>query len=329
MKIVSRWPLTMSLLILAAACGKAGKPTGLPYREELQADGSNINGTYSAVLFPVNINLHAPKSGMATFTRNGDELIAKVKLDVGAQGANYRQAVYWGSRCPGIESDANKDGYLDMTEIEATLGDVIIPLDGDLDSQSGGTGNYPSGMNARGSYFYKRTASFARFFADLKEEDPNSRDRVRKLEDQSGFTFLGKVVLVQGATSEFRIPETVSSYYGLSRESSLPVACGVFFKSDDQISDESETTIVTNGEPEDGPATPIPTPDTNPVPVPTPTEPDVNPLPRPTPAPTPAPQPTQPRPEPEEEDDEDDGDVIDEVRDWWDRVTGNDDDDND
>lgn len=286
-----KWPLTMSLVILTAACGKAENPAGgTPYREELQADGSNINGTYSAELFPVNINLHAPRSGMAIFTRSGDELIAKVKLDVGAQGANYRQAVYWGNRCPGIESDANKDGYLDMPEIEAALGDVIIPLDGDLDSQSGGTGNYPSGMNARGSYFYKKTASFSRFFEDLKEEDPNTRDRVRKLEDQSGFTFLGKVVLVQGASESFKIPETVSSYYGLSRESSLPIACGVFFKSNDEIADEAETTIVVNSEP---------------VPVPTPA----------------------PLPEPQEEDEDDD--VIDEIQNWWDRITGNDDDDND
>lgn len=330
MKTVFRWPLMTSLLILAAACGKAGSPagSGTPFREELKADGSNIKGTYSAVLFPVNINLHAPKSGMATFTRNGDELIAKVKLDVGAQGASYRQAVYWGNRCPGIEADRNKDGYLDMTEIESTLGDVIVPLDGDLDSQSGGTGNYPSGVNARGSYFYKRTASFSRFFEDLKAMDPNRNDRVRKLEDQEGFTFIGKVVLVQGATDAFKIPSTVSSYYGLSREKSLPVACGVLFKSNDRIEDEAETPIVTNGEPSDRPD--MPEPETEPdFPTPTPSEPDVRPSPAPTPrpTPTPAPQPT-PQPEPEDED-EDDGDVVDDIRDWWNRVTNNDDDDND
>ncbi len=314
----------MSLLLLGAACGKAGNPVATPYQEELKSDGSNINGSYSAILFPVNINLHAPKSGMATFTRKGDELIAKVKLTVGAQGAYYRQAVYWGNRCPGIESDTNKDGYLDMTEIESTLGDVIIPLDGDLDSQSSGTGNYPSGMNARGSYFYKRTASFSRFFEDLKSPDENSRDRVRKLEDQSGFTFLGKVVLVQGASEDFNIPETVSSYYGLSRVRSLPVACGVFFKSNDSITDEAETTVVMGEEPTDGPANPVPAPDTNPVPFPTPAptpNPDVNPIPRPNPAPTPTPAPE------DDDDDEEDGDVIDEIRDWWDRVTGDDDDD--
>lgn len=326
-----------SLLILAAACGKAGKPTGLPYREELRADGSNINGTYTADLYPVNINLHAPKAGKATFTRMGDELTARVKLDVGAKGAYYRQAVYWGNRCPGIEADANKDGYLDMTEIESTLGDVIIPLDGDLDSQSGGTGVYPSGMNARGSYFYKRTASFSRFFEDLKDIDPNTNDRVRKLEDQTGFTFIGKVILVQGATSDFNIPTTVSSYYGLSRERSLPVACGVFWKSGEPMGDEAETAVVTSGEPEDGrtPAPEVnPTPMPNPVPTPTPTprpEPEVNPIPRPNPTPAPQPRP-QPRPAPEDEE-EDDGsvvdDVVDEVRDWWNRVTGNDDDDND
>ncbi len=300
-------PLTMSFLLLGAACGKAGKTTVDPYQEELKSDGSNINGTYSAVLFPVNINLHAPNSGMATFTRNGDELTSRVKLTVGAQGASYRQAVYWGNRCPGIESDTNKDGYLDMTEIEASLGDVIIPLDGDLDSQSAGTGSYPSGENVRGSYFYKRTASFSRFFEDLKAPDENTRDRVRKLEDQSGFTFLGKVILVQGAAESFNIPETVSSYYGLSRVSSLPIACGVFFKSNDSLNDEVETTVVAGEEPSDGPVTPVPVPDVNPDPVPTPT-------------PTPEPDP--------EDDDEDDGTVIDEIRDWWGRVTGNDDDDN-
>ncbi|MES2527941.1 MAG: hypothetical protein V4598_12685 [Bdellovibrionota bacterium] len=314
------WPLTMSLLLLGAACGKAGKPVGTPYQEELKSDGSNISGTYSANLFPVNINLHAPKAGMATFTRKGDELIAKVKLTVGAQGAYYRQAVYWGNRCPGIESDTNKDGYLDMTEIESTLGDVIIPLDGDLDSQSSGTGNYPSGMNARGSYFYKRTASFSRFFEDLKSPDENTRDRVRKLEDQSGFTFLGKVVLVQGASEDFNIPDSVSSYYGLSRVRSLPIACGVFFKSNDSITDEAETTVVVGEEPNDGPATPFPTP----------TGPDVNTNPNPVPTPTPGPTP-QPTPTPEEDEDEDDdnGDVIDDIRDWWDHVTGDDDDDDD
>jgi hypothetical protein len=335
-KIVSRLPLMTSLLILAAACGKAGKPTGLPYREELRADGSNISGTYTAELFPVNINLHAPKAGKATFTRMGDELTARVKLEVGAKGAYYRQAVYWGSRCPGIESDQNKDGYLDMTEIEAALGDVIIPLDGDLDSQSGGTGNYPSGMNPRGSFFYKKTASFSRFFEDLKDQDPNTHDRVRKLEDQQGFTFLGKVILIQGATEDFKIPTTVSSYYGLSRERSLPIACGVFFRSGSPLSDEAETVIVTSGEPDDRPDEPTPEVDPIPTPDPTPTprpEPEVNPIPRPDPAPTPRPQ---PRPTPndgDDDDDEDDGtvvdDVVDDVRDWWDRVTGNDDDDND
>lgn len=296
----------MSLLLLAAACGKANKLTVTPYQEELNSDGSNVNGTYSAVLYPVNINLHAANSGMATFTRSADELIAKVKLRVGAQGALYRQAVYWGNRCPGIESDTNKDGYLDMTESEASLGDVIIPLDGDLDSQSAGTGYYPSSFNQRGSYFYKKTASFSRFFEDLKSPDENSRDRVRKLEDQSGFTFLGKVILIQGASSEFNIPETVSSYYGLSRTSSLPIACGVFLKSRDSITDEPETTVVAGEEPTE--VSPMPTP----IPIPSPA-PDVNPAP---------PAGAQPTPEEEE------GGVIDDIRGWWDRVTGNDDEDN-
>ena len=297
----------MSLLFLAGACGKAGTPDGQPYREELKADGSNINGTYSAILYPVNINLHAPKSGMATFNRSGDELTAKVKLNVGAQGAHYRQAIYWGNHCPGMEADLNKDGYLDMPEMEVALGDIIVPLDGDLDTQAGGTGQYPSGSNVRGSYFYKRTASFSRFFEDLKAPDPNSRDRIRKLEDQQGFTFLGKVVLVQGATAEFRIPETVSSYYGLSRLNSLPIACGVIFKSDDSIPDEDETVIVAGEEPNDSPR--VPGPDVN-------TEPS-----EPQPTPTPAPTPT-PRPAPEDSDDDDDDDDTDSVRDWWCRLTG-------
>lgn len=290
-------------------------------REQLQTDGSNVSGTYSATLYPVNINLHAPKSGLATFTRQGDELTARVKLEVGAQGANYRQAIYWGNRCPGIEADRNKDGYIDMTEMEATLGDVIVPLDGDLDTQSGGTGMYPSGNNVRGSYFYKRTASFSRFFEDLRAMDPNPNDRVRKLEDQAGFTFIGKVILIQGATEAFRIPETVSSYYGLSRTRSLPIACGVIFKSNDSLNDEAETPIVTGEEPNDSAPTPRPDGDVTPVPVPTP-------VPTPTPTPTPNP-PHDTDGDGDDDDDDSDGGVIGGIRDWWNRVNGNDDDDND
>jgi hypothetical protein len=323
-KTVSPWPLVTSLLILAAGCGKAGKPSGTPYREELRTDGSNIIGTYTAELYPVNINLHAPKSGRATFTRDGDELTVRVKLDVGASGALYRQAVYWGNRCPGIEADQNKDGFLDMTEMEATLGDVIVPLDGDIDTQSDGTGMYPSGAIKRGSYFYKKTASFSRFFEDLKAADPNTHDRVRKLENQQGFTFLGKVILIQGATAAFRIPETVSSYYGLSRERSLPIACGVIFKSGNPLTDEMESPVVSSGEPDDLPDSPTPAPgtDVNPDPTSTPAPtPEVHPVPTPTPAPHPHPAPS--------DDNDDDGSVVDSVRDWWNRVTHHDDDDND
>ena len=297
-----------SLLILAAACGKAGSPAGTPYREELRADGSNINGNYTAQLFPVNINLHAPNAGKASMTREGDELIARVKLTVGAKGADYRQAVYWGNRCPGVEADTNHDGWIDMTEMESGLGDVIIPLDGDLDSQSQGTGQYPNGYSNRGAYFYKRTASFSRFFEDLKSPDENTHDRVMKLGENTGFTFLGKVILIQGATEDYNIPDSVSSYYGLSKLRSLPVACGVFFKSNDVVSDESETPVVSSGdEPNDrvDAPTPRPTPDVNPNPTPSPTS---------TPAPT--------------DDSDDDNDVGSRIRDWWNHVTGNDHDGN-
>lgn len=297
-----------SLLILAAACGKAGSPTATPYREELKADGSNINGNYTAQLFPVNINLHAPSAGKASMTREGDELIARVKLTVGAKGANYRQAIYWGNRCPGVEADINRDGWIDMTEMESTLGDVIIPLDGNLDSQSLGTGQYPSGFNARGAFFYKKTASFSRFFEDLKSPDENTHDRVMKLGENTGFTFLGKVILIQGATEDYKIPDSVSSYYGLSRIRSLPIACGVLFKADDVVSDEAESPVVTSGdEPEDRVDPPRPTP-------------------TPTPNPNPAPS-TTPSEEDDSNDDDDDDNVGSRIRDWWNHVTGNDDDD--
>lgn len=309
-----------SFLILAGACGKAGSPAGSFYREQLKTDGSNVSGSYSATLYPMNINLHAPKAGMASFIRKGDELTVKVKLDVGARGASYRQAVYWGNHCPGMEVDYNKDGYLDMTEMESALGDVIIPLDGDIDSQSEGTGRYPSGNNPRGSYFYKQTASFSRFFEDLRADDPNPNDRVRKLEDQMGFTFIGKVVIIQGATSDFKIPDTVSSYYGLSRVSSLPIACGIIFKAKDTIADEAPTPLVSGDEPND--SRPVPTPDTDPVPAP---QPD------PTPAPdTTTPTDTHPHPAPtstgntdgHHDDSDSDGGVIGSIRDWWNHVTG-------
>lgn len=272
------------------------------------ADGSNINGVYVADLLQINRYSSTKSIGKVAIVREGDEITAYVKYDLGETDVWHRQDVYLGSSC--VSTDTNNDGFIDINEMKAASGNVIVPLDGNLDSQNGGRNQYPVGKGQYGKYFYKEQASFERFFADLKQPDVSSRDNLAKLGDQDGFSFLNRVVIIQGASEKIPLPTTVGTTDGLSRYQTLPVACGTFARypslpEEFLNGNENGTVIIENG-----PS--LPTPDTDYTPVPTPS-PDTIPMPVPGPTPTPdttpAPTPT-PAPETEEDEGSDWGD-------WW------------
>lgn len=232
--------LPLLSLCLLVSCGSdssgggsgdsvAGEGSAINQNEEIMADGSNINGMYAAELFPINYNLHLKQVGAAAVQREGDSFTASVKLKYGPREMVHKQAIYTGRRCPNIKDDLNKDAYIDIVEAKYALGYITIPLDGNIDTQDAGQGDYPV-ADATGQYLYSRTASFDRLFADLKAPDANPNDNIIKVDVDSGLTFPGRVVMIQGVGRNAILPNTIATENGEDPYKSLPLACGVLWK---------------------------------------------------------------------------------------------------
>lgn len=247
--------LSIVSLCLLASCGSSDSGSdsaeaGFTQNETIQADGSNINGIYAADIYPMNYNLHFKQVGKVALVRDGDSFKAMVNLKYGPKNVEHVQAVYTGRRCPSIADDLNKDAYIDMREALIAIGQISIPLDGSLDTQSGGSGQYPTGDAAKGSYYYEQSASFDRMFADLKAPDTDPTDNVIKLGENDGLTFPGRVVLIQGVHKEFKLPATVVGPEGESNiHQTLPIACGVLWKVPEMPADIAPSTETTNTTP--------------------------------------------------------------------------------
>ena len=221
---------------LIISCGKTGNKNqgtsgnGVYQNETIMADGSNIKGIYATVLRPLNKNIHMPSLGTAAVQRDGDTFSVFVKMKSGQRGTNFKQAIYTGRRCPDIKDDLNKDAYVDINEALVAIGQIVIPLDTNIDSQSGGSNNYPRGDMASGSFFYRATASFERMFADLKTPDENYTDNVIRLGADDGLTFPGRIILIQGVNQKFFLPPTVATDGVENAHVTIPLACGVLWK---------------------------------------------------------------------------------------------------
>lgn len=226
--------LLLSVSLMSACGNKDGGSSG-PSGNEVQnetamADGSNIQGVYATTLLPVNNNIHMLKVGTAAIQRDGDMMNAFVKLKYGQRGTTLKQGIYTGTRCPQPSDDKNKDAYIDIKEALPVIGNMIIPLDGVLDSQIEGSGGFPSGDTNLGGYFYKSTGSFARMFADLKAPDHDPDDNLIKLKPEEGLSLHGKVVILHGVNERVFLPPTAATTSEGSAYKTIPVACGILKK---------------------------------------------------------------------------------------------------
>lgn len=220
------------ILFLTMACGKKDTSKKIEAEEIVKIDGSNIQGVYQTPLYAMNMNTTLGHIGSAGIHRSYDSFKAFVKVYIGEKGVYHRQAIHLGSRCPNVSDDINGDGYVDLREAHFVVGNVIIPLDGDLDTQLEGSGWYPQGNGVAGGYFYERTTSFSRLFEDLRDVDPNSVDMTEKIPYDEGLSLHKKVVLVLGISTSTRLPDSIDTMAGLGRHASLPIACGVLTRSD-------------------------------------------------------------------------------------------------
>lgn len=197
--------------------------------EALAVDGSNIQGLYRADFITLNGQVNGSIPGGVTFKRDGDKLYVYSRIFAGGPQVWHQQNVYTGTRCPNLNDDTNKDGYIDINEATAVLGSVIIPMDADIGSQLSGRKFFPR-ADLSGSYSYERLTSFSRFFNDLKGPDKDPADNMTKIGENDGFSFEGKAVMIQGTANTIQYPATVGSVGRFKVYQTLPIVCGIFVK---------------------------------------------------------------------------------------------------
>ena len=189
-------------LLALTSCGAKKDSTPVSQVQELET----AQGSFKAILRPYNFNLAGwIPSGMADIKIEGDQIEIKSWLDDSAN-VMHRQNIHLGSRCPGVDDDINHDGFVDFNESKKVAKEVFLPLVQDLDSLSLDENNYPIG-----NFSYYATASVRSLSQKLKQN----------------LNFAGKVIIVTGVASNRGLPITVSQENNQTRESSIPIACGV------------------------------------------------------------------------------------------------------
>lgn len=220
----------LALLVIFQGCSKGSKSktTLIPKNETQTPSPLEIEGQYIALFESVNEVSSGPISGALTLARDQDEFVADVRFAGGIGTANilHAQNIHVGSRCPNPNDDLNGDGYIDEVEGQAVYGKILIPLDGDLNTQHMGKGTFPVSDDFA-NYIWTGVASFNKFLSDLRETDINLDDNYVKLDGEKRLDLVGRVVVIQGIKDTIPLPETIMTIGFMGPQQSLPIACGV------------------------------------------------------------------------------------------------------
>jgi hypothetical protein len=192
------------------SCGndKNSSASSFPSPELLEQDSE---GTYRTILRPLNNHLsgYIP-SGTAEINISENSVLVTTLLDDDAKVVHL-QSVHRGTRCPNLGDDLNGDGVIDIFEATKASGDVLIPLDRNLNSAPLGANIYPTGSG----FTYKEKAALSNLELDVRERTAEN------------LNLSGRVVLIHGVSPSTRLPETVKSTGFQTPQSSIPIVCGI------------------------------------------------------------------------------------------------------
>lgn len=242
-------------IVLIISCGKSPEEKS---HDDVEND-ANIDGTYSAILFPVNEKISGNVHGDVKISKYSDDFKVYVDLKKAPRG-RFRQHLHTGTACPKMNQDLNGDGIIDAYEAREHTGSIIVPLDGDLSAQGSG-----SSYTLQGNYRYTKSTSYFLMLSDLHLPDDVINDPVVKLPDKD-LPLEKRVVAVY--SSGAGLPLTVAG--------EVPIACGVLTRisdrpepSDDDLDDGWEENPRPRRPPRHEP-NPSPRPDPVPLPLPEP-----------------------------------------------------------
>lgn len=218
----SKKVLAVLCLLTLASCGGSGGGSSSSSEEDERQEMQETEGKYKAIIRPVNITIAGwTPSAVTDIKVTGDEVEISGWMDDSA-AVTHIQSIHVGTKCPEMEHDANKDGFVDINEALKVSKRVLIPLDANLNSQDEGANVYP-----KGNYTYYQKASLASLMNDLTIADPNGADHVAKLGAGEGLNLDGRVIIVTGVAANRALPASVSTLPGQTPQTSIPIGCGV------------------------------------------------------------------------------------------------------
>lgn len=147
---------SLFLLISLALISSCGKSVQDKTEDDAQEEEVLTDGTYSAVLLPMNSPVSSHVSGDVKIKKYGDDFRVEVKLK-GSPGGIHKQYLQTGTSCQSV-------------------GSRIVPFDDDLSGQLRGYRFFPSG-----NYHYKRSTSYYLMLSDLHLPDDVSAEQLVKL----------------------------------------------------------------------------------------------------------------------------------------------------
>lgn len=140
-------------------------------------------------------------------------------------GVKHFQFVLTSDKCPTLESDLNNDSIIDLSELLAVSGNVLVPLDSDLGDQLSGMDFGPI-SNESGDYVYRRSTYRFDFWEDLTSYDPDFFDQISKISEDEKFQLYNRVLVILGVGSFRTLPTSVSNPWNLPLELTIPIGCG-------------------------------------------------------------------------------------------------------
>jgi hypothetical protein len=202
-----------ALSACADGANRAVSPVAPPASVSPSADMSLEEGAlYVAELHPLNAMVqqqldpdrqdpHGVTTGKAYFRVVGGMLHAVVDV-TGAEPTKagnalegiHPQHIHAASQCPPGSAD----------------GDILVPLDGNINNGTSEIPTFPFATGARGAYHYEATASVATLSAALGQ----------------ALNLPARHVVVHGVDLDTPLPASVRSLPGLPAQVTLPVACG-------------------------------------------------------------------------------------------------------
>jgi len=190
-----------------------------------------VEGKYKVQFTPLNSSVSGYSLVAAKIKINKDQIIVRINAKEAPASTLHAGAIYNAETCPFEIHDLNNDGFIDPLETYKVIGEALIPLDGDLNSQEAGSDLFPY-ADMMGAYLYEQTGVFSSMLSDLMSADFNPHDNLSKLARGEKLKLEGKVVVIHGVAEETYLPGSIQSIGQLSERVALPIACGKIVRDD-------------------------------------------------------------------------------------------------